>query len=1156
METPSTYHNQRTGGSRLRLAPMLLILLLSLCAASDGIAQNLLSQSFDNVTFPPTGWTRTTGSPIWNRVTSGTWPSQSPHSGAGEAQFNSFSVSSGSAELTTPAVSFSGTSLVQVSFWMYRDAGYSGTTGEKVDVYANTTATSTGGSLLGSVVRWSGGTPAVSSDGWYKYVFNVPGTFSGTTNYIVFKATSQFGNDIFIDDVSIDNLAPCTGAPTAGIQSPACGTTSNVCPGSIFGLNAINSTVASNLTYQWMYSINGGTTWLPVPSGGNTPNYTTFPITQSTRFHMVITCANSGLSDSTCNRIFNVTGTGPTYASLPFTEGFENWQNGCSTKDLPSANWTNQPATGDNSFRRYDEGATANWNPSYITSGTFAPQAAQGTYCARWHGYYAPVGGGNAGMLSAYVNCSGFTGNAQLDFYTRTYPTPGTYPGDSIIVDFSSDGGMTFSNLAKYGAGTGGWDFKSLSLPATNTATTVIRWSYKDAYQYYGDMGLDGVRVLPPCAAKPTAGKIDTISACPGKNFTLSLTGTSMAAGLTYLWQYKPTGSSAGWTNLPGGTVPKPTANISVPTSFRVIVSCSNTLPTPLDDTSLVYDVKLNPFYYCYCTVPTSVTYPNYYYNTIGNVTVTTRPAGVTLLNNGNPLPTLSNPNATSWYTDYTKTVPAPTLIRDSTYRFAMTAYTNQSYFYTGYPAAFFLDLNRDGVFNPALATATPPGEMIMSTTIGSSTAPTVFKDFKIPVTAAVGLTGLRAIHTPLVSTTINPCGAFTYPGEAEDYLVYIEYQPCNGPVDPGLAYISDTSVCPGYTVDIWDTGYEKKRTGIVRIWQTSTNGGASYNNIAGSANKDTVFNVPITASSYGTKFRLAVICTNTGDTTYSNVMDVFNPAPVNCYPFASAIPPGALDSSDIGSFVIGPYATPFINPQPMVVSGPHLGNPAANRRRTDYTYIPNLSLAADTTYRIAVYHTMRTLNHADAMVSVFIDFNHDGRYSVGTPGYPFPPELIFRGRTTASKFYLDTTFKMPSTLIPNVPTGLRVVLNNDLNTTAVGNGNDGAGGFISGEVEDYVVTLTRTALNVPGSSLVTNLAIFPNPTDAKATVIFDAAKAISHVDVIVTTITGQQVMTRSFDNAGTRFSTELDLSGKAKGVYFVEIHADGEKQVRKLTVH
>jgi hypothetical protein len=927
-------------------------------------------------------------------------------------------------------------------------------------------------------------------------------------------------------EVNIGQLQPCLGASPAGTLSPS-GTTNSVCPGTSYTINASGYPLATGINFQWKYSINGGTTWLPVP-GATTASLVTGPITRNIQYHLVVSC-NFGGIDSTANTSFNVLTGHPIYASLPFSESFESWKNGCATTDLPTSNWTNNPATGNASFRREDQGSSASWTNA--TSGPYTPVAAVGSHSARFHAYYS-YGPTAKGSLSCYVDCSATTGIKELEFYLMTNPTA-TY-GDSTYVEYSTDGGMTWTLLARYGPGTGKWDYKSNLQINSNSATTVVRWTMWQQYPYccYSDMGLDGVKIVPPCNAKPVAGKIDSVEACKGKNFQLSLTGTSAAAGLTYQWFFKPTGSTLPWAALAGGNVAKPTANISVPTSFKVVVSCSNTTPV-VDDTSAVFDVKLSPFYYCYCNAPSSIQYPQYVYTSIGDVKIEKLPSLTQIMSN----PTLSTPT----YTNYQRTVPAPILIRDSTYRFSMLSISGTAYI-SGSNAAFFLDWNRNGIWDL-------PQERIMNKTAGTSSGNWVFQNYTIPTNAGVGLTGLRAMHAYYITQPTDPCGALYYNGEIEDYLVYIEYQPCSGPVTAGTSFATDSILCPGYTVDLSNITYEQQRTGIQRMWEVSTDGGFNYNVIPSSANKDTMFNVVVTASTYGLKYRLRVICSNTGDTTYSNNVTVTNPPASSCYPFASAIPPGTADSSDIGTFEIGSY----VNPLPMKVSGPHLGNPAATRRRTDYTTVGPMTLAADSTYRLAVFHTMRTLNHADALISVFIDFNHDGLYSVASPGYPYPAELIFQGKTTASDFYLDTVIKMPSTLIGGVPTGLRVVLNNDVNPS--GSGNNGTGGFVSGEVEDYVVTLSRNSLSVPGTGLIQNLALYPNPTEGKSTIVFDAPKTIGHLEMIVTTITGQQVMSRSYDHVGARFTAELDMSKVAKGAYFVELRADGEKMTQKLIV-
>jgi hypothetical protein len=167
------------------------------------------SQSFDEVTFAPAGWTNVktagTGTPgTWDRVTAGASPTCTPHSGAGMARYNCFNLAGGTkGELTTPSITFPADNYY-VSFWMYRDNGYPTYGDEAVNVYYNTSASSSGGTLLGTVHRVIGFSPVVSSEGWYKYTFTMPTGATGSDRYIIFEGVSQYGNNIFVDDVVID----------------------------------------------------------------------------------------------------------------------------------------------------------------------------------------------------------------------------------------------------------------------------------------------------------------------------------------------------------------------------------------------------------------------------------------------------------------------------------------------------------------------------------------------------------------------------------------------------------------------------------------------------------------------------------------------------------------------------------------------------------------------------------------------------------------------------------------------------------------------------------------------------------------------------------------------------------------------------------------
>src|ERR1043165_84439 len=75
---------------------LLFCLLFTACLPLHSQVVN--TESFDGTTFPPNGWT-TSGtygtSTYLFRVTAGTQPTQSPHTGAGEVEYNSYSIVSG-----------------------------------------------------------------------------------------------------------------------------------------------------------------------------------------------------------------------------------------------------------------------------------------------------------------------------------------------------------------------------------------------------------------------------------------------------------------------------------------------------------------------------------------------------------------------------------------------------------------------------------------------------------------------------------------------------------------------------------------------------------------------------------------------------------------------------------------------------------------------------------------------------------------------------------------------------------------------------------------------------------------------------------------------------------------------------------------------------
>ena len=169
------------------------------------------AESFDGELFPPLCWSRSyiagSGTGLWDRQLTGSFPTCAPHSGAAMARFNCFGFSEGTIGiLTTPAIDVTNDALA-VTFWMYRDPGYT-TDADLVNVYYNTNPGLTGATLVGTVNRYMGFAPAVTTEGWYQYIFKSPAGILGDVGYFVFEGVSSFGNNIFIDDVSVDVPPP------------------------------------------------------------------------------------------------------------------------------------------------------------------------------------------------------------------------------------------------------------------------------------------------------------------------------------------------------------------------------------------------------------------------------------------------------------------------------------------------------------------------------------------------------------------------------------------------------------------------------------------------------------------------------------------------------------------------------------------------------------------------------------------------------------------------------------------------------------------------------------------------------------------------------------------------------------------------------------
>src|SRR6202000_2326284 len=78
------------------------------------------------------------------------------------------------------------------------------------------------------------------------------------------------------------------------------------------------------------------------------------------------------------------------YAPVPFVENFDaTWGNRCDLRNVPNSTyWTSLPTTGNNSWRRQDDGGAANWT----NAGSNIVTAYAGGGAANFHSKSATAG--------------------------------------------------------------------------------------------------------------------------------------------------------------------------------------------------------------------------------------------------------------------------------------------------------------------------------------------------------------------------------------------------------------------------------------------------------------------------------------------------------------------------------------------------------------------------------------------------------------------------------------------------------------------------------------------------------------------------------------------------------------------------------------------
>jgi hypothetical protein len=309
-----------------------------------------------------------------------------------------------------------------------------------------------------------------------------------------------------------------------------------VCYGGASSLSLATTYTLGGISYQWSTATSSVGPYTAI-SGATVASYTDPSIIAATWYQAVATCSSSGLS-ATATPVQVILQTSPVYAPVPFLESFDNvWQNRCDIRNVPvTANWDDFPTTGNNSWRRQNDGISAGW-----TNPTFGTVTPIGTGCADFHSSSATAM--TTGDLDLFVNMGG-TGNYVLSFYN--YNSSGS---DSLLVFFSNNAGFSFSQIGSYNLATS-WTKQTITLGSVASPSCIVRFRGVSDLGF-SDVGIDSVSVFTAtCSVTPSVGSIvgpNNVNIGTTNSYSL----TSSAGNIQW---YQASSASGPWSPIAGAT--------------------------------------------------------------------------------------------------------------------------------------------------------------------------------------------------------------------------------------------------------------------------------------------------------------------------------------------------------------------------------------------------------------------------------------------------------------------------------------------------------------------------------------------------------------------------------------------------------------------------
>jgi hypothetical protein len=554
------------------------------------------------------------------------------------------------------------------------------------------------------------------------------------------------------------------------------------------------------------------------------------------------------------------------------------------------------------------------------------------------------------------------------------------------------------------------------------------------------------------CTGTPVAGTaVSTVSTvCPTVNYTLSLTGATLAAGLTYQWQ-SATSATGPWTSIPAGTTPSFITSQTVDTWYQCIVTCSGS-----SSTSSVVAVATNSFMACYCSSAANIAFAD---EEIYNVTVNGSSTDPLYANTNSCNTAAPGPGSVAGsYSNFITSGPLTTLTTGQTVAFSILQdECNGSPYYPN-GIGVWIDYDHSGTFDS-------PAELLymdQATVMGPRT---INGSFLVPTTALTGNTVMRVICAEGAAATgwtiLTPCLTYGY-GETEDYLINIvAATPCAGTPDAGTTLTTASTVCPTTPVNL-SLDNATVASGITYQWLSASSASGPWTAIAGATNA--TYSTTLTADTY---FACVLTCTASAAADTSTAIQVLSTPFYQCY--CNTVNAGGAGSlMDDVAFSFG--GANFWN------NNTSLTNPTASPYYSAFTSGPSVIQGMD--YGVGVSIQAPSL-YTGAIVSVWIDYDHSGSYE--------PTEWTQVGTNIPGNTTGTVNITIPMTALTG-NTGMRVRSRGNFNQNGAG---DACTNMGSGETEDYVINI----LPAPDCA---------NPTNITAT---------SGVDSIMTTWNWSQTL-------------------------------------------